>query len=138
MEVDELCCVGEQEVSSLANADSACLVISNDAEMSVRREGGEESPDEFPVSLKFLGSVREDVKRCLDKKVVRGRPGCLGFDNLSRSAGTSDDDLDGAESFALTIISCGRVDGGVDVVEVDRFPSEQVGPLCVWELWKSW
>ena len=94
----------------MTGADSACFVVSNDAEMSVRRDGGEETSDEFPISLKFLGSVREDIERCLDENVVRGRPGRFGFDNLSRSAGTSDDDLEGAKFLSPSIIGCGRVD----------------------------
>lgn len=67
LEVDELGGVGEQNVSSLAGPDSAGLVISNDSEMSVRREGGEELLDELPVHLEFGVPVREDVKCCLDK-----------------------------------------------------------------------
>lgn len=62
LEVNELWGVREYNISSLAGSDLAGLVISNDSEMSIRCEGGEELLDKLPVHLEFNVPVREDDK----------------------------------------------------------------------------
>lgn len=80
--------------------------------------------------------MREGEEQSLDISVPGDSPIGVGSDSLSRSAGTNDE-FKCSNLLSFTIVGSHCIDSGEDMVEVDRSPKDDVGPLSVRELGAS-